>query len=319
MTEMPSKELVSIENMDALAVFTTPGAIDPILDKVRKKIEAFVPDMSTEKGRKEIASIAYKVTQSKTYLDAEGKKLNDVQKEVPKKIDATRRRIRETLDKWAEEVRAPLTEWETKEKNRVTAHKDKLGLIAEYANSDGCSAEGMERRLKEVEAFPLDEKCEEFIEEYKSAIAKTLAYLRDSLAARRQWEADQAELERLRAAEAAQKQKEREEQIAKEASEKAKKAAEDAARAREADLKLAAEQAERRAEQAEAKARAQALDEARKQAEESEKREANKRHCAKINREVLAALVAAGVYEDTARKVVELIAKKEIPHTQIIY
>ncbi|EES5368095.1 cell envelope biogenesis protein TolA, partial [Escherichia coli] len=36
---------------------------------------SFVPDITTAKGRKEIAYLAYKVAQTKTYLDGLGKDL----------------------------------------------------------------------------------------------------------------------------------------------------------------------------------------------------------------------------------------------------
>jgi hypothetical protein len=45
----------------ALAFFTRPGAVEPILDAIRKEIDAFTADVSTVKGRKEIASMAHKV------------------------------------------------------------------------------------------------------------------------------------------------------------------------------------------------------------------------------------------------------------------
>ncbi|OCS62006.1 hypothetical protein BBZ50_02590 [Escherichia coli] len=51
---------------------------------------SFVPDITTAKGRKEIASLAYKVAQTKTYLDGLGKDLVAELKEIPKLIDANR-------------------------------------------------------------------------------------------------------------------------------------------------------------------------------------------------------------------------------------
>src|SRR5690606_34102970 len=112
MTEVLDRELVTIEPKNALAVFTEEKAIDPILARVRKEIDAFIPDITTASGRKAVASMAFKVAKSKTYLDGVGKKLVDEYKEIPKKIDATRKRVRDTLDEWKDEVRKPLTDWE---------------------------------------------------------------------------------------------------------------------------------------------------------------------------------------------------------------
>src|SRR3546814_1319807 len=76
---------VSIPKENALEVFTTVGAIDKYLDMVRAEIDGFSGDVQTKKGRDAIASIAYKVAKSKTYLDGVGKELTDSAKELPKK------------------------------------------------------------------------------------------------------------------------------------------------------------------------------------------------------------------------------------------
>lgn len=73
------------------------------------------------------------------------------------------------------------------------------------------------------------------------------------------------------------------------------------------------------AEQAVAAERQRAEDARKAEEAATEKREASKRHVAKINREVLAAIVALFIPEPTAKKIVEAIAKGEIPHTKISY
>lgn len=77
MTTEKETALVTIEPVNALAIFTTPEKVDPILEAIRKVVSEFEPDVTTAKGRKEIASIAHKVAQSKTYLDGIGNKLNN--------------------------------------------------------------------------------------------------------------------------------------------------------------------------------------------------------------------------------------------------
>src|SRR3546814_15082196 len=73
---------VSIPKENALEVFTTVGAIDKYLDMVRAEIDGFSGDVQTKKGRDAIASIAYKVAKSKTYLDGVGKELTEDRKSV---------------------------------------------------------------------------------------------------------------------------------------------------------------------------------------------------------------------------------------------
>ncbi len=336
MNDMTPNELVSIEPANALTVFTTPNAIDPLLDRVRQEIDGFSADVTTDKGRKAIASMAYRVARAKTYLDDAGKALADQQKEIPKKIDACRKRIRDTLDKWRDEVRAPLTEWEEAEKNRIAEHKASIDILIGLANVDGCDAATIKRRLSQAEGFPVtEEACEEFLTDYAAEKDAAVASLKRSLELREKHEAEQAELARLRAAEEARQKAEREERIAREAAERAtreaeakaaaeRKAAEDAARRereaaerRELELKLQAEQAERRAAEAEAKARREAEDKARREAAEIARREADAEHRKAVFDAALAALVAGDVDEATARKVLTLIVDRKIPHVLV--
>lgn len=61
-------DLVVIEKANAMTVFQSADQIEEILQKVEREVMSFVPDIATAKGRKEIASLAYKVAQTKTYL-----------------------------------------------------------------------------------------------------------------------------------------------------------------------------------------------------------------------------------------------------------
>ena len=339
MNEIATNDLVVIEPANALAIFTTPNAIDPLLDRIRQEIDAFVPDISTATGRKAVASMAYKVARAKTHLDDAGKKLADQQKEIPKKIDATRKRIRDTLDQWRDEVREPLTKWEAAEEERVDRIKSSLaelqGVIDDHTER---SSELIRERLAEVESEVI---TEQFYAEYVGAAAelkdKAISALRSRLELAEKREAEQAELARLRVAEEERKRKEREEQIARDAAERAtreaeakaeaeRKAAEDAAKRerdaaerRELELKLQAEAAERRAAEAEAKARREAEQKAAHERAETAKREADRKHRAKVNKAARDAFVRGGIAEDTAEVVITLIAKREIPNVSISY
>lgn len=338
MNDMTPNELVAIEPANALTVFTTPNAIDPLLDRVRQEIDGFSADVTTDKGRKAIASMAYRVARAKTYLDDAGKALADQQKEIPKKIDACRKRIRDTLDKWRDEVRAPLTEWEEAEKTRIAEHKASIDILIGLANVDGCDAATIKRRLSQAEGFPItEEACEEFLSDYAAEKDAAIASLKRSLELREKHEAEQAELARLRAAEEQRKRQEHEARIAAEAAERAKreaearaeaerKAAEDAARRereaaerRELELKLQAEAAERRAAEAEAKARREAEEKVKREAAEAERREQDKAHRSKINKAARDALMAGGLDQEAAEKAVTLIAQRSVPHVSIAY
>jgi hypothetical protein len=101
------------------------------------------------------------------------------------------------------------------------------------------------------------------------------------------------------------------------------KAAEDArvkqAEQAERDKKAAAEAAERDRLAAIEDERKRVADEAARAAAETAKREANTKHLAKINNEVLAALAARSVDPDLGKTIIAAIARGEIPHTKISY
>lgn len=332
-------ELVTINPADALTVFTTPNAIDPLLYKVRAAIDAFQPDTSTAKGREAIASIAYKVARAKTYIDGEGKKLADVQKEIPKKIDATRKTIRDTLDAWKDEVRAPLTAWEKAEDDRISYHKSLIAHIEACGNGMiGGELQPFGVLFRELEEkIVVGPSFEEFEADAHRAKDGALAKLKVAFAEHQKREKEAEELARLRAEAAAREQADREAKIAAEAADRSrkeaeakaaaeKKAAEDAARRereaserRELELKLAAEQAERRAADAEAKAKRDADAKAAAEAAETSRREADKAHRTKVNNAAVSAMVESGVGQETAKRVVEMIARKQIPHVSISY
>lgn len=353
-----STELVVIPKESALDVFTTVAGLDPYLAQVRAEIDAFTPNLATKKGRDEVASLAYKVAKIKTYLDGVGKDLADVQKEIPKKIDAERKRVRETLDAWKDEVRKPLTEWEEAEEKRVATIKETLAEWQGIADDRhyGRSIDDIRRKLREIADSEVSEG--RFGEYLDAAIAlkdKAILSLGVGLEAAEKREAEALELEKLRAEKAARDKADAEErakkeaeerqarierekvQAAQEAAEREKKASEarekaqaEAAEKREAQLKAQAEQAERAAKEAqeraaraevEARERMEREAKAKEQAEAAEqaKRDKDKAHKARVNNAAREAFIQGGLSEADARTAVLLIAKGSIPSVSIKY
>lgn len=133
-----NNQLVVIEKAKSREVFKTPGAIQAIIDEVKKKALLEAPDISTAKGRQAIASAAYKVAQTKTYIDKVGKEITDELKALPKIVDENRRIAREQLDQLKEEIRKPLTEWES-EQEKIEAEKkasEEAAKLAEQIERD---------------------------------------------------------------------------------------------------------------------------------------------------------------------------------------
>ena len=341
--------VIEIPEDKALSVFTAEKGLDPYLEQIAAQARSFVPDLSTKKGRDAIASIAYKVRQSKSAMDKAGKALVDKLKQQPKLVDAERKRMREFMDALADEVRKPLDDFEAAEAERVEALQTKIAVIRGYREiNETMSSVDIAAVIVRAESVIVDQLFEEFEAEAHREKAATIEALKSALVKRQQYEAEQAELERLRAEAAAREQKEREERIAKEAAERAQreaaeaaarekaeqeakaKAEREAAERREMELKLAAEKAEREKLEAEERAKRAAIEaeerikreaaaKAAAEAEETRKREADKKHRAKINNEIVAALDPSGITQDQAKEIVTLIAKGQVPHVKISY
>lgn len=356
-TETTQAQLVVIEPTSAVALFTEGEGVEAMLADIRKQATSLVPDLSTAKGRKEIASIAFSVAKTKTYLDGFGKELTDKYKEIPRRIDANRKLIRDTLDALKDEVRAPLTQYEAAEEARVAALQSRLARLNELGSSASIeiAAADLQVMLQEVEQNALDDSWQELLPQ--ATVAKELATKRlgEALAARQKYEAEQAELEQLRQKQAEQDRIDRERLIAEQAAEQARReeenrqrlereaaqhreqeaqrqaqvaqqAAEQARRDSEA-AELARQQAEanaaRQAEEAAARAaeqeRQRIADEQRLKDEEDARRMADRAHQGRINSAILMDLIGMGIEEDKAVTLIKHIANNKIAHLTINY
>ncbi|AJE36319.1 hypothetical protein G9455_11485 [Aeromonas hydrophila] len=356
-TDNSQAQLVVIEPTTAVALFTEGQGMAELLADIRQKATSLVPDITTAKGRKEIASVAHAVARTKTYLDGLGKEQTDKFKEIPKRIDANRKQIRDTLDTLKDEVRAPLTQYEAAEEARVAALQDRLTMLKDLGDSGAheFAAADLQTMLQEIEQTALDDTWQELLPQ--ATVAKELAAKRlgEALAARLKYEAEQAELEQLRQKQAEQERINRERLIAEQAAEQARREEEDrqrlereaaqhreqeaqrqaqAAREREEQAKRDAEAAELARQQAEANAARQAeeaanlaakqerqrieQEQARRQ-QEDERRAADMEHRRTIDNAILMDLMGLGIEEDRAINLIKHIASNKIEHLTISY
>lgn len=253
----------------ALAVYSKPNGLDPWLEQVRAKVDEFkkvLPDLKTRKGREAYASMAHSIAKSKTALEAVGKEISAKQKEIPKLIDAERKRVWDTLEAWQKEVRKPLDDWQAAEDARVDKHNDAIQQIKDLAIFEiAPTSAHLTNIITELELLEIGDSWEEFLAEAAQVKDQTLIKLRTLHAERARYEAEQAELLRLRAEAEAQAQRDRDAQIAREAEERTRREAEQRAQAereaaarREQELLDQAAAAQRAAEQAAREAEAQA-------------------------------------------------------------
>jgi hypothetical protein len=317
----PVQDLTVIPSDIRLKVFTEPGAIEPWLDHVRKGVADFVPDLTTLRGRKAIASMAFEVTKSKTYLLKEGKELADEQKAIPKVIDATRNRIKDELEALATQVRKPLTDWEVADEARVATHRQIIARITERSTNmaDKTVAE-LKDALAAVEAEDVTaDACEEFLSEYERARDASVLILKTLIPLREKAEADAAELIQLRAEKAARDERDAFEadMLERQAAEKAR--AEQAAARKVEDERTATEAAAQLVRDTEARLAREAQEAAAREAEEALKRQNDEANVEAINNEIIRALIGAGISEMDAVAVLGLIANGSVPHVSVTY
>lgn len=319
--------LVVIDNNTDIANIFKPKSIDDILSKIRAEVEGFIPDTSTAKGRKEIASLAAKVTRSKTLVDGAGKKYVAELKALPKKIDAERKRLRDECDKIKEEVRRPLTEWEGVRKEV----DETIGLINKAVReADDLDSAGIKDKISWLNSFDHEKIVEDKRDEFKAHLDRAKINIENLYLKKKKAEDEAAELERLRAEEADRKQKEEESARIKAAEEKARLDAEQALLQRELEAQVAKERAKRaeaeakeRAERAESEAKERAEREAREREErnriERERREADeKNRISKINA-AESSLRMRGYSAGDAEKLVALIVEGKIANVKMVF
>lgn len=312
-----ANELVVIEQATALDLFTAPEKVNQMLEHIkslaeeeRKELDS---DLSVVKNRKAFASLAYKVAQTKTYIDKEGKAVVDKLKELPKKVDASRKIFRDELDALSTEIRKPLTEWEAQEKAREEAEALKKQIEVDHEEAlqmnelfDLSKAEEERKRIAREEEMKRQAAEQARLEAERKAQQEIEA------AARREREAKEA-------AERAEREKQeaiqRAEQAAKEAKEKAERDAKEAQERAEREKQLAIEAERKKAQEAE---QARLAEEERKRQEEA-KRQADKEHQKAINNQAMQDLIDAGIPEECAKNCIIAIAKNLVSNVKINY
>lgn len=311
-----ANDIAIIVETNPVIVLTDNVRRDELFAHIRAEVDAHVPDLTTEKGRKAIASLAFKVARTKTAIDEAGKKLNEEARAQINVVDASRREIKAELDALRDKARAPLTEWEAAEEARVSRVRtvlDQMQAAATILAED--TPQTLKGRLADIGAVVIT--ADEF-QDYEAAarahLATATTALEAGIARLEKEEADRVELERLRAEAAAREakaeadriaaeQKAAAEAAAKARAEAAERAAaeeqarmEAAAKAAEGRAKAAAEAAAREAAQAQERAHAEALAAQKRRADEAEA--ARKAEADKAVREEAARVAAAKAEAD---------------------
>lgn len=340
------------QNSNAIVeAYKIEGGAQSLFDRIAEQARSVIPDLSTDKGRKAIASMARKVASSKTAFDAHGKELKEQYTAITSKIDADRKLFRDQCDALRDEIRKPLTDWENADKQRIIDIEVRInGLKQQFGSSLSVD---IQNDIDRIQAIEIDDSFMEFQDKAKLQKYETIELLGKLLTEAKEAEAKQAELEALRIAEQERLQREHEERIAREATEKAQREAEEKAHLeaervqrekleaeqREARLKAEKEAALLREEQLKQQAierekqaeidRQNAIEAERKRIEQEaqakaeserkaqEAREADKAHKKKVCDSILVELAKLNIDEQTGKDLIKAIYNNQIPNITI--
>jgi len=355
MATEPTTALATIETLNPIAVFQTQGGVEDILNKLERDVRSIQTDATTEKGRKEIKSLAHKVARSKTALDDMGKNVAEDARKLVDSVNASRREIKERLDALRDEVRKPVDDYEAREQARIDEIKGRIADIEILSlNLSDASIAALHVGLGELKNHR-GYDFQEFTARAAQAIERTETAIRAAIVVAEQAKKDRIEAERKAAEEAEaariaaeEAREQREAEIARQAAETARLEAERRAKVEQDRIEnerraaiaeaeraeqrrkdeaaqaerrrvAAAEQAERdRIDAIEAERKRVADEKAAHEAEEK-RRAADKAHRATINREVLTDLVAAGLSDEHARQAIAAIVGRKVRHVTLSY
>lgn len=220
---------ISADNAPAIYV---AGGLGQFFDAVKAEVTGEVPDLTTRKGRERIASLAATVSKSKAAVEKPGRDYLRRLKEMPKVVEAELRDFVTKMDNLRDTTRQPLTDWEQAEQARKDKHVDGIQAIKDLAVFEATPAAAhVAQVIADLELVEINDTWEEFLAEAAQVKDQTLAKLRTLHAERARYEAEQAELARLRAAAEAQAQRDRDAEIARVAAEQARLQAEQRAQA----------------------------------------------------------------------------------------
>lgn len=298
------QQVITIDHIseETAPVVYVQNGLKPFLQMIKDEVCGEVPDLSTLKGRERIASLAFTVSKRKAAVEKPGRDYLRKIKELPKVIEAELREFVRDADALRDEIRKPLSDWEAADVARRDAHVDRIDWMRNRNDGlESLSSQDIQARIAEAEGVEIGPQWEEFEAEAAREKDKVLTILRTGLSNRIKYEAEQAELVRLRAEAEAQAQRDRDAEIARVAAEQAQRQAEERAQAerdaaakreaeakaaadrRELELKLAAEQSERAAAQAarekieaEQRAAQQKIDDERRHQQALEQAEADR-------------------------------------------
>lgn len=356
MSDETSTEIATFAPDNPVAVFQSADQVDKLIADIEAVVNSHKPDLTTKKGRADIASLARKVVTTKTTLDAAGKKLNEDRRALIDAVDEQRRSIRTRLDALRDKARKPLDDWEAAEVERESSVKRTMDAIdGMLTRAIDANSEELGNYIADLNSLVFDaDVFQDWLPIAVAAKSKALESLSGHLTRTQKAEADDAELLRLQQAAAERDEQDRQRIAAEAAIEQervataqrlkdeqeieAKRLKDDA----DADAKRLADiaDAEKRATEAATLKAAQeaqaAIDaataetkrlqdaedarvaEAARVQREQDARDADRKHRGEVMKSAKEAIMAhSGAVEEVAKKIVLAIVAGEVPNVTL--
>tara|TARA_R110000851_G_scaffold308778_1_gene467863 strand:- start:7706 stop:8797 length:1092 start_codon:yes stop_codon:yes gene_type:complete len=279
-TDTATQALTIPHQDDISAWFSVEGKVVAQIELVKKAVDATVTDISTDKGRKAVKSLAALISRTKTGIDAAGKSLNDDRNRLNGEVNAIRKIAKEELEALQAKVKAPVIAWENAEAERVRLHllrMDEFDQGRIDAHSDVLTIKGV---IEYVTTLAINDTWEEYEADAKVAKSQALDKWGADLAIAQQREEAAAELDALRAEKEARAEadaKAAEDKAAKDKAEADRQAAE-----AQAEAVRQAEEAKVKAAEVEATRKAQEATQAKLDAAEAERVAAEAKHAQEL-------------------------------------
>jgi hypothetical protein len=194
----PATDLILIEENQSLADIWIPKNVDAMIDKLEQYKNEFKGNVKTAKGRKAIISFSRKFSSSKVLVDNMGKELVEDWQTQTKTVNTQRRKFKDACDQFRDESRKPVTDYENAEKLVIANQNTTLARLVDLYNVAGdLDVATYEAYIAEVNAIEIDGDVD-FIERGSREKEQTLDSLGKKLAAKIQYNKDQADLAKLR-------------------------------------------------------------------------------------------------------------------------
>lgn len=240
-TESSSTEIAVIDTSpkNALTIFSNNG-LDPLISQIRARVKSEQFDVTTQKGRDRIGSVARQIGSAKQQLIGMADRLTEDAKRQIAAVNFEKTRAQTEFDKLRDEVLAPRVAYLQIEKDRQAEHEKALTVLEgmiEFAYPEQYTVEQIENALAKSSELYTARQWQEYADKANYANLKNKDKLTEAIVKRK--EADEAAAEAERVAQAARDKEIEDAKIA--AAAQATKDAEDKAAA---DAKALADQVE---------------------------------------------------------------------------